>query len=75
MKRIPIKQLIQIRDESYQMQDVRACMTCRFGWFRFTSDGGKGTCQRIELRGELVRKDVSRLGVCDLWEEKPVEAS
>lgn len=71
-------QLIQIRDESYCEQPIQCCGTCRHFvphcMVPHYSGPLKGRvesrCEAIELRGDPVRKDVSYLGLCDLYEPR-----
>ena len=71
-------QLIKIRDESYREQPVECCGTCRHfvPWNMVPRYSGphkgrvESRCAAITLRGDTVRKDVSYLGICDLYEPR-----
>lgn len=69
--------LIQIRDASYREQPVECCGTCRHfvpHYIETYSGPLRGRvyarCEAIELRGDTVRKDISYLGICDLYEPR-----
>lgn len=70
-------QLIKIRDESYRKQPVQCCGTCRHFIPHYMVPHFSGPlkgrvesrCDAIKLRG-LVRKDISYLGICDLYEPR-----
>ncbi len=70
--------LIQIRKESYREQLVECCGTCKHFVPHYMAPHYSGPlrgrvesrCDAIELRGDVVRKDVSYLGLCDLYEPR-----
>ena len=70
--------LIQIRKESYREQLVECCGTCKHFVPHYMAPHYSGPlrgrvesrCDAIALRGDVVRKDVSYLGICDLYEPR-----
>ena len=70
--------LIQIRDESYREQLVECCGTCRHfvPYYMVPHFSGplkgqvQSRCEAITLRGHAARKDISYLGICDLYEPR-----
>lgn len=78
MTKLTKSQLIKIRDESYRKQPVQCCGTCRHFVSHYMvphysgplSGRVESRCDAIELRGDAVRKDVSYLGLCDLYESR-----
>ena len=71
-------QLIKIRDESYREQPVECCGTCRHfaPYYMVPHYSGPlsgqvaSRCDAVKLRGDIVRKDISYLGICDLYEPR-----
>lgn len=71
-------QLIQIRDASYREQTVECCGTCRHFVPHYMVPHYSGPlkgqvesrCEAITLRGDVARKRVSYLGICDLYEPR-----
>lgn len=62
-------QLIKQREDSYREQTLECCGTCKhFG--RLFISRLISRCYAIELRGNVVRKDVGYLGICDLYEQQ-----
>ena len=74
--------LIQIRDESYREQTVECCGTCRHFISHYMVPHFSGPlkgrvqsrCEAIQLRdfarNVAARKDISYLGICDLYEPR-----
>jgi hypothetical protein len=63
------KELIQIREESYGIREVKICRTCKHSLGSFER-GDNGRCYAIPVRGDAPFMKVFHTGHCALWEPK-----